>query len=410
MSLKRARLVSETSFNTQATEAEDDLVGAEQDALGLGDRNTNGVMTKTTRMPKKVGAFRGTKLSLALKTERFLSRIMPKAKWTLIWNDLNINSALGGSQMVFDSKNYLSRASTALDTYNAQDNQIMTITSMTMFRNIYQKMLNNANYSIDQSGAGVTVNTIVPSAFTENSLPGLFISGFETTKIFTNVGTNTIVLELWDMKCSNDTDMSPINAWTKDLDSDYGPYGMYKNNIAPLNSGSMGIMGDPGYRPNMNRDKILKEHWECIRKQRYLLRAGQSIHHKVKLPSTELSHTQLYGAAHQGGTTETMTYKDSISLETLAFCMGEIAYDATVGSQKIAPSSIYLQGRCTWELSAQVAYKGRKSFDLVALYPGIDDTSGFRSEYYPTITNANQRIVSQNVVPTPIEVKNLDTI
>jgi len=408
---KRSRAImsqEESSFNRQAEDAEADLVGAEQIDIGITDRNTNGVLTKASPAPiNGFGAYRGTKHTLDKEVRALISRMCPTVKITAIHNDFNISSTIGGYQIVFDSAYYITRDANAADTLTSHTSQTLHGVTIAYLRHVYNKLINDASYNIAQVGGGTSVNTITYNSATESTLPSLVIKNFMTTKVFTNVGSNTIMIEVWDMLCEKNTDVSPLQAWFLDTDTDLGPYGMYKNSVQPTQQAAYRMCGDPGNRPNYNRDKLLKEHWSIIRKRRYLVRAGQSVTHIIKFPSTTLSHTQLYGLDDDGSGTTTENYLRNISVECLGFSMGEVCVDSTGESQKIAPSTAYLQGRSNWEISATVSFKGRKNFDIVALWP-LSGSFATRGDLYPTIASANQRIISQSAKPELVSVTNLD--
>lgn len=385
----------EPAFNRQAATAETDLVGDEQLLLD-GDRNTSGVKTRSSPWPGVVGAFRGKAVDNDYIIKQICKSIAPPVRYKLFLNDFKVNQNIGGHQMVWDSERTLSRSSTAGgtlgdDSWVSAFNRTMDITSMTTFRNVYRKMAEGASLRLAQQ------TTITTTDVTETALPGLTLTGYTTSKLFTNTGTNTIVVELWDCLCSEDTDLSPCMAWAEDIGAKFGPIGLQNSNtINPLNSESTRSWGDPGVRPHGKLDKNFYTFWEPIRKTRYLLRAGQTITHMVTLPSTTLSHNQLYQVNADGTAAESFAYKRNVSINMMGFALGEICYNTAAGHQVMGTSSVYLTGRGNWDFTARSAPYTRTEFSLLGAWRLETDIAN-KSELFPQIANNLQGIIGQPV-------------
>jgi len=392
-SRKRQRAIisqDEPDFRSQADEADSDLVGMEQAIIG-GDRSTAGIRIKGSKMPPRPGIYKGKTDLKNTVLSRIANSIAPVVDVTLIEPDFGIKQAAGGYQMVFDAEQYFVRTTTGttnlgLDTLTALDNKVMHTATISMFRNIYRKIGTDVN--------AYTVSAVESTDVDQKQSPSLFISGFTNTKTFNNLGTNTIVLELWDMICKNDTDMSPVQCWSKDLYA--GNYGsaMPGASITPSTTvASRRSWADPGVRPNKRTDKVLFESWDTLRITRYLIRSGQTIHHVTTLPSTEISQMKLYPYNNSGGAVETHDYLPHLSVQTMGFAIGELAFDETSSSQKIACSSVFLEGRGKWEFKARTLPRTRQRYNLMTNLAFESATS--RMDYYPSIPTVDQKLLPQ---------------
>lgn len=408
---KRQRAIisqEETTFRTEADEAEEDLVGLENSILG-GDRSTAGTRLKSSKFPKSPGVYKGKKNITDLILKRAAGQLAPTVDFTLIEPDFDIKQAAGGYQMVFDAEHYIVRTVTGttnlgMDTLTTLGNKLMHTAHIKMFRNAYRKIGTDV-------GAGWGAVDIETTNSNENQAPSLFVSGFVNTKTLNNLGTNTVVVELWDMICIKDTDMAPLSAWNHDLYN--GNYGSEFSGavVTPNTAAADRSWGDPGVRPNKRTDKILFQHWDTMRITRYILRPGQTIHHIVALPSTELSQNTLYAWNSSGNDTITHDYVRNISCETLGFAIGELCFDETASSQKIACSSVYLQGRSKWEFKARSLPRLRSRFNCTTDMNFANPTN--RLSFYPSIPNVDQKILSQTTgLPLDVtdqDAANLDT-
>jgi len=407
MSRKRQRAIitqDSQELISQADEADEDLVGMEQAIIG-GDRSTAGIRLKGTIMPAKPGIYKGGFNIRERVLSRLADQIAVPVDINLLQTDLNIVQDAGGYQMVFDSQVYLVRTVTGstnlgLDTWTTNSNPVM----ITAKKNIFQKIYNKLGTDAPQ----YTNNAVNSTSHAETTMPGLYVSNYVNTKTLNNTGSNTIVLELWDFLCIEDTSLSPCQAWAKDLYA--GNYGsdFPGTQLTPTTEAAMNkSWGDPGVRPKQKRDKTLFDFWKCIRITRYLVRSGQSIHHVTTIPSTEISHTKLYGYGNDGSNVEAHVYLSSLSIETMAFAIGELCFDETSGSQAICSSSVFLQGRGSIELTARTLPRVRTRYNFNSDYSLSDNTS--RMAYYPSIPTANQAVLSQAQPGQYIDVQNFDT-
>jgi len=406
MSRKRQRAIisqDETQFATEADDAEMDLVGETQAIIG-GDRSSAAIRIKASPMPSKPGIYKGGFNIKDRVLSRLASNISPPVDFTLVQNDFDGKSNSGGWQLVFDSVQQLTRTTTGttdlgLDSWTASAQKSQDTAEISIFRSAYRKLGNDVN--------SYTVAAVESTNVNETQLPSLFVSNYVNNKIYNNLGTNTIVLELWDMMCTEDTSMSPCQAWSKDLY--VGGYGSTFNGttITPTTTVAMRkSWGDPGVRPRVKRDKTLFDLWKTLRCTRYLMRPGQTVSHVTSLPNTEITHTKLYGYSQDGTATENHKFIKDLSVCTMGFAIGELCYNEALNSQQISTSSVFLQGRSTIEFTGRTLPRLRERYTLMTDYAFASATS--RMTYYPSIPTIDQKYLSQAQPGVEVDVDDVD--
>lgn len=404
-SRKRQRAIisqDDRALALQADDAEMDLVGLENELIG-GDRSTAGVRIKGSTMPKNPGVFKGGFKVKDRVISRLADSLAPAVDFTLVENDIDAKTTAGGFQLVWDNAVTLTRnTTTGLDSFTAVQKLGMETTQKQIFQKAYRKIGNDVN--------AYSVIAVESTNVNETHMPSLYVSNYINTKTFNNLGTNTIVIELWDMLCTEDTSLSPCQAWAKDLYE--GGYGSTTPGTAVLDPVTVAAMrkswGDPGVRPMAKRDKTLHDFWKTLRVTRYLVRSGQTIHHTTSLPQTELSHTKLYGYNNTGSAVETHTYLKDMSIVTMGFALGELCYDERAGSQQISTSSVFIQGRSIIEFTARTLPRTRQRYAIMTDYSFIDYAT--RMKHFPSIATIDQKILSQQQPGAEIDVQDMDEL
>lgn len=402
MSRKRQRAIltqDESSLAREADEADADLVGYTNALIG-GDRSTAGVRIKQSKFPSKPGIYKG---GFNIK-DRVLSRVADSiatpVDFQCVQNDFNAKSGSGGWQLIFDPKCWLSRSTTTgEDSLTLTSSHGMNTTEYSTFKKVYRKL----GTDVPQ----FTYTAVESTDENQTQMPSLYISNFKSSKTFNNVGPNTIVLELYDMMCTQDTDESPLECWFKDLLNGNYSGAFVGSSIAPSTTAAMNVSwGDPGVRPKPSRDKTLHSFWKTLAITRYLVRSGQSITHTVTLPNTEISHTKLYPYDEEGAENQAISFSKDLSICTMGFGIGEMCFDEDSGSQQMSTSSVFLQGRATMEFTARTLPRVKQRYCCLTNFALESATN--RLTYFPALATDKQAILSQQTPGTVIKVEDFD--